>query len=82
MNRLRAKRPTTCIYVQIRRGADTHFILCDEYDLVESVKSRVLGVLEQIGFQWAGEEPITTDDIRLCVSRRVSTTPVLGSFTP
>ena len=45
MNRLRAKRPTTCIYVQVRRQAETHFILCDEYDLVESVKSRLLEVL-------------------------------------
>ena len=46
MNRLRARRATTCIYVQIKRLSDTHFILCDEYDPVESVKSRLLSVLE------------------------------------
>ena len=72
MNRLRAKRATTCIYVQVRRLQDTYFILCDEYDLVESVKSRCLAVLEQTGFEWAGEEPITTEDIKLSLQRRVS----------
>ena len=50
MNRLRAQRPTTCIYLQIKRGVETYFVLCDEYDPVESLLSRILTILEQIGF--------------------------------
>ena len=49
MNRLRAARATTCIYLQIKRGNETFFVLCDEYDLVESLSSRILNVLQQIG---------------------------------
>ncbi len=45
MNRLRANRATTCIYLQIKRMDETYFILCDEYDLVEALKARVLNVL-------------------------------------
>ena len=73
MNRLRAARPTTCIYIQIKRNKDTYFILCDEYDPVESLKSRILNVLEQSGFVLERmEEPMTTDDFRLCLKKRVS----------
>ena len=50
MNRLRAARATTCIYLQIKRGNETYFVLCDEYDPVESLASRILNVLEQTGF--------------------------------
>ena len=73
MNRLREGRATTCIYVQIKRGTETYFVLCDEYDLVESVKSRVIGVLNQIGFELErAEEPLSTEDVRLYLKRRVS----------
>ena len=78
MNRLRAARPTTCIYIQIKRLTDTYFILCDEYDPVESLKSRILNVLEQSGFRLERlEEPMTTDDFRLCLKKRVSILPFL-----
>ena len=74
MNRLRAARPTTCIYLQIKRHAETYFVLCDEYDPVESLKGRVLNILEQTGFSLdRSEEPLTTEDIRLCLKKRVST---------
>ena len=77
MNRLRAARPTTCIYIQIKRLTDTYFILCDEYDPVESLKSRILNVLDQSGFRLERlEEPMTTDDFKLCLKKRVSV-PVL-----
>ena len=76
MNRLRAKRATTCIYVQVRRLENTYFILCDEYDMVESLKSRMLNMLAETGFQWGGEDAITTEDIKLSLQRRVS----LNSF--
>ncbi len=74
MNRLRANRATTCIYLQIKRASETFFVLCDEYDMVESLKSRVLNILEQINFAMdpRGEEPLTTDDFLLSMRRRVS----------
>ena len=71
--RLRQKRPTTCIYVQVKRHSDTYFILCDEYDPVESLKGRVLSVLEQTGFQLErAEEPLSIEDINLMLKKRVS----------
>ena len=73
MNRLRAARPTTCIYIQIKRLAETYFVLCDEYDPVESLKGRILNVMEQIGFTLErAEEPLATEDIRLMLKKRVS----------
>ena len=73
MNRLRAARPTTCIYIQIKRLSETYFILCDEYDPVESLKGRVLNVLQQIGFSLErAEEPLSTEDLRLMLKKRVS----------
>ena len=73
MNRLRANRATTCIYLQIKRLNETFFILCDEYDPVETLKGRILNVLEQIGFEFdRAEEPMTTEDIRLYLKKRVS----------
>ena len=73
MNRLRAKRATTCIYVQVRRGTETYFVLADEYDHIESVKGRLLSLLNQVGFEMERqEEPLTTDDLRLYLKRRVS----------
>jgi len=73
MNRLRAARPTTCIYLQIKRYSETYFVLCDEYDPVESLKSRVLNILVQVGHQnTQAEEPLTTEDIRLSLKKRVS----------
>ena len=77
MYTLRANRPTTVIYIQVRRYEETYFLLCDEYDPVESVKSRILTMLEQTGFKLdRQEEPLTTDDLRLHLKKRVSS----GSF--
>ena len=73
MYTLRQNRPTTVIYIQVRRFAETYFLLCDEYDPVENVKSRILNMLEQTGFKLdRAEEPLTTDDLRLHLKRRVS----------
>jgi len=41
------KRPTTAIYVQVKRGSQSFFILCDEYETVEALKHRVLDVLNK-----------------------------------
>ena len=45
MYTLRQNRPTTVIYIQVKRFAETYFILCDEYDVVETLKGRILGML-------------------------------------
>ena len=83
MNRLRAQRATTCIYLQIKRLNETYFVLCDEYDPVESLKSRILSVLGQVGFDMQmGEEMMTTEDIRLYLKRRVSLNSYILLFGP
>ena len=41
----------TAIHVRIRRFEETFFILCDEYETVHTLKTRILVVLNQIGFK-------------------------------
>lgn len=66
-------RPTTSIYIRVKRMNDTWFLLCDEYETVESLKNRILLVLQKIGLQLPKqEEPFTVDDIRLWLKNRVS----------
>ena len=36
------ERATTAIYVRIKRFNETHFVLCDEYESVDKMKSRLL----------------------------------------
>ena len=68
------ERATTAIYVRIKRYDETHFIICDEYETVDKLKGRLLCELEQIGFKVdpRAEDPLTTEDIRLCKQKRVS----------
>ena len=67
------ERATTAIYIRVKRFAETYFLLCDEFETVESLKGRLLGVLSKIKFELPKqEEPLTTDDIRLCIKNRVS----------
>ena len=76
MIKSRASRATTCIYIQVKRGNETYFVLADEYDLVEAVKARLLNLLAEIGFTLERqEEPLTTEDLRLYLKRRVSHLP-------
>ena len=64
---------TTAICIRVKRYAETFFILCDEYETVENLKGRMLTAFNKIGFtQPKQEEPLTTDDIRLCIKNRVS----------
>ena len=42
-------RPTTAIYIRVKRQDDTFFLLCDEYETVESLKNRLLVVLQKMG---------------------------------
>ena len=66
-------RPTTSIYIRVKRMDDTWFLLCDEYETVESLKNRVLLVLLKMGLQLPKqEEPFIVDDIRLWLKNRVS----------
>ena len=60
------ERATTAIYVRIKRKEETYFLLCDEYELVETLKSRVLLLLKELKFSLPRqEEELTTEDIRL-----------------
>merc|ERR1712150_288761 len=72
MYTLRSQRPTTVIYIQVKRFKDTYFILCDEYDLVEDLKGKILNQLEMTGFEMERqEEPLTTADLELRMQKRV-----------
>ena len=67
------ERATTAIHIRVKRFAETYFLLCDEYETVESLKGRLLAVLSKIKFELPKqEEPLSTDDIRLCIKNRVS----------
>lgn len=67
------ERATTAIHVRIKRFAETYFVLCDEYETIESLKGRLLAVLLKLKFELPKqEEPLSTDDIRLCIKNRVS----------
>ena len=80
------ERATTAIYVRVKRYSETHFVLCDEYEIVDKLKGRLLIMLEQIGFklQGQGEDPLTTEDIRLCNKKRVSSSAqnIVTPFRP
>ena len=67
------ERATTAIQVRIKRFAETYFVLCDEYETIESLKGRLLAVLLKLKFELPKqEETLSTDDIRLCIKNRVS----------
>ena len=72
-------RATTAIHVRVRRFDpiekmfQTYFLLCDEYELVETLKARVLILMKELKFTLKGqEEELCTDDIRLNLEMRVS----------
>ena len=54
--RFGAARATTAIHIRVKRHNDTYFILCDEYETVDSVKGRLLLVLDKIGFKLPKQE--------------------------
>ena len=63
----------TAIHVRIKRFDETFFILCDEYETVQTLKGRLLHVLNQINFKMPKqEEDLTRDDLRLTMKKRVS----------
>ena len=63
----------TAIHVRIKRFDETFFILCDEYETVQTLKGRILHVLNQINFKMPKqEEDLTPDDLRLTMKKRVS----------
>jgi hypothetical protein len=39
------ERATTAIYIRIKHFDQTYFVLCDEYETIESLKNRLLVVL-------------------------------------
>jgi len=73
MDFISSDRPTTAIHIRVKRQNDTFFLLCDEYETVESLKNRLLLVLGKMGMQLPKqEEPFCVDDIRLWLKNRVS----------
>ena len=61
--------------MRIKRFDETHFILCDEYETVETLKGRLLLILNQIGYTIPKlEEDLSVDHIRLTLKNRVSYT--------
>ena len=67
------ERATTSIYIRVKRFAETYFILCDEYETIESLKNRLIVVLQRMKFELPKqEEPFTVDDLRFCIKNRVS----------
>ena len=42
MDFIPSDRPTTAIFIRVKRMNDTFFLLCDEYESVESLKNRLL----------------------------------------
>ena len=73
MDFLEPGRPTTAIYIRIKRFNDTFFLLCDEYETIESLKNRLLVVMQKMGLQLPKqEEPFIVDDVRLYLKNRVS----------
>jgi hypothetical protein len=66
-------RATTAIHIRIKRFEETYFLLCDEYETVESLKNRLINVLQRMKFELPKqEEPLTIDDIKFCIKNRVS----------
>ncbi len=45
------ERATTAIHIRIKRFTETYFLLCDEYETVESLKGRLLAVLLKLKFE-------------------------------
>lgn len=41
-------KPTTAIYIRVKRNDTTFFLLCDEYETIEAVKNRMLIVLQKM----------------------------------
>ena len=59
--------------MRIKRNNETFFILCNEYETIQTLKGRLLDVLNQLGFKMPKqEEDLTVDDIRLTLKNRVS----------
>ena len=62
----------TAIHVRVRRFEETFFILCDEYETVQTLKGRILVVLNQIGFKLPKQTgDLGPDELRLCLQKRV-----------
>ena len=67
------EKPTSEIFVRIRRFNETYFVRCMEQDEVEVLTRQFMRVLDEINFTIPRmEEPLTVDDIRLTIKNRVS----------
>jgi len=67
------KRPTTAMYVQIKRGKSSYFVLIDEYDTIEALKHRTLDFILKSKLAIKGyDSPFTVEDFHLNYQNRVS----------
>ena len=73
----------SAINVRVKRFSETYFITCDEFEKVATLKARILVLLDQIEFKMPKqEEPLTVDDLRLTIKKRVSNRPNRRFWTP
>ena len=62
----------TAITVRIKRFEQTFFILCDEYEPVDTLRGRFLNILLQQGFKMPKqEEELTPEDLRFTIKNRI-----------
>jgi len=67
------KRPTTAMYVQIKRGMSSYFVLIDEYETIEALKHRTLDFILKSKLIIKGyDAPFTIEDFHLNYQNRVS----------
>jgi hypothetical protein len=67
------KRPTTAMYVQIKRGKSSYFVLIDEYETIEALKHRTLDFILKSKLTIKGyDQPFTIEDFHLNYQSRVS----------
>ena len=62
----------TAITVRIKRYDQTYFILCDEYEPVDTLRGRFLNILLQQGFKMPKqEEELVPEDLRFTIKNRI-----------
>ena len=62
----------TAICVRVKRHAQTFFVIIDEYEPVQALKTKLLYLFDNAR-TFAFEEPLQEEDLRLTIKNRVST---------
>ena len=62
----------TAITVRVKRFDKRFFVICDEYETVDTLGGRMLPIIEQMNFEFPGQEnPFTSDDVRFTIKNRL-----------